>query len=127
MKRLALVSVPAGVFAAACFVLASGCGGSSTTPAAKATASPSPTPANISGQYTGTVTDSVSGAGTIGFSGNTTTISGSYAVPGATAISGGEADFDDTASTTTLTLTGGTLAGSGAHRSAVRAESRRGW
>jgi uncharacterized repeat protein (TIGR01451 family) len=63
------------------------------------------------------VANSISGAGTISFSGGTTTISGSgsYAVTGTTFLgnNGGTANLNMNGTTANLTITGGTLAGSG--------------
>ena len=59
---------------------------------------------------------SVSGAGTIGFSGGTTNLAGlanTYNVTGRTLINGGTANFNSAATTGTLELSSGILAGSG--------------
>src|SRR5262249_25683014 len=56
---------------------------------------------------------SVSGAGTVSFGGSTVNGHGSYTVTGNTAISGGVASFNGNASTLNVSLSGGTLSGSG--------------
>ncbi|HWB10108.1 MAG TPA: DUF4214 domain-containing protein [Pirellulales bacterium] len=54
---------------------------------------------------------SISGSGTVGFTGATATIGGTYAVTGATSITGGEADFNHDATSTNVVQSGGTLGG----------------
>jgi hypothetical protein len=57
-------------------------------------------------------TSSISGAGTVGFTGANVTIGGSYAVMGTTSISSGEADFNHDATSAAAIQSGGTLGGS---------------
>ncbi|HJT36519.1 MAG TPA: hypothetical protein VJ783_31135, partial [Pirellulales bacterium] len=56
-------------------------------------------------------TTSITGAGTVGFTGATTIIGGIYTVTGTTSISGGEVDFNHDATSTTTVLSGGNLGG----------------
>jgi hypothetical protein len=55
----------------------------------------------------------ITSAGTVRFSGGTTTVGGSYSVSGTTAVTGGTANFNASASTATLNQSGGTLGGTG--------------
>ncbi len=55
----------------------------------------------------------VSGAGTIGCSGGTVNMNGSYNVSGVTVINGGTMNFESGASSQNLTLSSGTLGGAG--------------
>jgi hypothetical protein len=64
------------------------------------------------GSRTLTAASSVSGPGTVSFSGNNTYLNGSYNVTHSV-VTGGEVDFNGPATVGTATLSGGTLAGSG--------------
>jgi len=61
-----------------------------------------------------TAASSISGAGTVSYSGDATTVSGdgSYAVAGTTVINGGTLSVEQEATTTNLTVSSGTLQGS---------------
>jgi RHS repeat-associated protein len=67
----------------------------------------------VGGSETLTAASSVSGAGSVTFSGGTVTVNGAYAVTGLTTFSGGEADFNADASISRLQLNSGTLGGTG--------------
>ena len=56
---------------------------------------------------------SVTGAGTIEFTGGTANLAGSYDITGTTRVNGGIANFNGTATSAALDVTAGTLGGSG--------------
>ncbi|MGH9456052.1 MAG: beta strand repeat-containing protein, partial [Thermoanaerobaculia bacterium] len=67
----------------------------------------------FSGSGIHTLSGTMTGAGTIAFSGITANITAAYTVAGLTRITGGTANFNSAASLTDLDLTGGTLGGTG--------------
>ena len=64
------------------------------------------------GTFAAAAGSSITGTGTVSFSGATVTVDGTYSVAGTTLVSGGEVDFTTAASTAALTETGGTIGGS---------------